>query len=322
MTRYIVQRLVVTVPMLLAISIITFLLINIAPGDPVLAMISPEDRLHESDLQRLREQLGLNQPLPVRYVLWLGQAVQGNLGYSTANSQPVTVRIGERIGPTVELMGVALIISTVLGVSFGVLASLRVYSFWDYLLSVVSLLGLSLPGFFLSLVALYVFAAKLQILPTFGMSSAVTGGHSNGFGDHLLHLVLPASVLSVELMASLMRYSRSSMLEVLGSDYITTARAKGLREVVIIIRHALRNALLPLITITALRLPILVGGAIIIETMFQWPGMGLLAIQAITQRDYPVLMGLTFILSTLVLFSNLLADVLYAYAHPRIRYEA
>src|SRR5205085_2579089 len=133
-------RLVITIPMLLAISIITFLLINIAPGDPVLAMISPEDRLHESDLQRLREQLGLNQPLPVRYVLWLGQALQGNLGYSTANSQPVTARIGERIGPTLELMGVALAISTVLGIAFGVLASLRVYSFWDYLLSVVSLL--------------------------------------------------------------------------------------------------------------------------------------------------------------------------------------
>ena len=205
MTRYIVQRLVFTIPMLLAISVITFLLINIAPGDPVLAMISPEDRLHESDLQRLREQLGLNQPLPVRYVLWLGQALQGNLGYSTANSQPVVARIAERIGPTVELMGVALIISSALGVAFGVLSSLKVYSLWDYLLSIISLLGLSMPGFFLSLVALYVFAAKLQILPTFGMSSAVTGGQANGLGDHLLHLVLPASVLAVELMASLTR---------------------------------------------------------------------------------------------------------------------
>lgn len=320
MTRYIVQRLALAIPMLIAISMITFLFINLAPGDPIMALVSPEDRLRESDLQRMRENLGLNQPLPVRYLLWLKEAARGNLGYSYTNNQPVTQRIAERIGPTVELMGLALLISTALGVLFGVLAALKVYSVWDYGLSVVSLLGLSVPGFFLALVALYVFAARLQWLPAFGMSSAATGASSVGLWDHVQHLILPVAVLSVELVASFTRYARSSMLEVLGSDYVTTARAKGLRETAVVGGHALRNALLPLITVAALRLPILVGGAIIIETMFQWPGMGLLSIQAIQQRDYPVLMGLTLILSMLVLFSNLLADILYAYADPRIRY--
>jgi peptide/nickel transport system permease protein len=315
MGRYIVRRIAIAVPLLLAISVITFTFINVAPGDPITAMISPEDQLNEKDLQRMRAALGLDKPIPVRYVLWLGQAVQGNFGYSYATGQPVAQRIGVRIWPTLELMGVALVVSTVVGVVFGVLAAVRVYSFWDYFLSIVSLFGLSIPGFFFALVALYIFAARLQVLPAFGMA---TGTGPVALGDHLVHLILPATVLSLELMASLTRYARSAMLDVLKSDFVTTARAKGLRERTVIWRHAFRAALLPLITIVSLRLPLLVGGAIIIETMFQWPGIGLLAIQAIQQRDYPVLMGLTFLVSTLVLASNLLADVLYAYADPRV----
>jgi peptide/nickel transport system permease protein len=264
----------------------------------------------------MRAALGLDRPIPVRYVLWLGQAVQGNFGYSYATGQPVLTRIGVRIGPTLELMGVALSISTVVGVLFGVFAALRMYSFWDYFLSVVSLFGLSVPAFFFALVALYIFAARLKVLPAFGMA---TGTGPMALGDHLYHLILPATVLSLELMASLTRYARSAMLEVLKSDFVTTARAKGLSESVVIWRHAFRAAVLPLITIVSLRMPLLVGGAIIIETMFQWPGIGLLSIQAIQQRDYPVLMGLTFMVSALVLASNLVADVLYALADPRIR---
>jgi peptide/nickel transport system permease protein len=317
MTRYILQRLAITLPLLLAISVVTFTFINVAPGDPITAMISPEDQLNAEDLDRLRRNLGLDQPLPVRYVLWLGQAVQGNFGYSYITKEPVLQRIWARFGPTLELMGVALLVSTVFGVLFGILAAIRVYTFWDYFLTVLSLFGLSVPGFFFALVALYLFAAKLQVLPAFGMQSG-TGPFS--LADNLYHLILPAGVLSLELMASLTRYARAAMLEVLRSDYVTTARAKGLSEAAVIGRHAFRNALIPLITIAALRVPYLVGGAIIIETMFQWPGMGLLSIQAIQQRDYPVLMGLTFMISVLVLASNLLADVLYAYADPRIRY--
>ena len=317
MSRYIAQRLVVALPLLLAISVVTFVFINVAPGDPITAMISPEDQLNKGDLDRLRQNLGLDQPLPVRYAIWLGQVAQGNLGYSYATKEPVTQRIWARLGPTLELMGVALLISTALGVLFGVLAALWVYTFWDYALAVISLFGLSTPAFFFALVALYVFAAKLRILPAFGMQS---GTSPFNLVDNLYHLILPASVLSLELVAPLTRYARSAMLDVLKADYVTVARAKGLSELRVIRDHAFRNALIPLITVVTLRLPFLVGGAIIIETMFQWPGMGLLSIQAIQQRDYPVLMGLTLVLATLVLASNLLADILYAMADPRIRY--
>jgi peptide/nickel transport system permease protein len=313
---FLLQRFLIAIPLLLAISVVTFGFINLAPGDPITAMISPEDQLQEADLERMREVLGLNKPLPVRYVLWLGQAVQGNFGYSYTTGEPVLDRIGDRLWPTLELMGASLLISTVLGVLFGIIAALRVYTFWDYALSVLSLFGLSIPGFFFALVALYVFSARLEILPAFGMSSRTD---STPVLDNLHHLILPATVLSLELTASLTRYSRSAMLEVLRADYVMTARAKGLSEYVTIARHAFRNALLPLITIVSLRMPLLLGGAIIIESMFQWPGMGLLSLQAIQQRDYPVLMGLTFVTAALVLISNLLADVFYAIADPRIR---
>jgi peptide/nickel transport system permease protein len=265
----------------------------------------------------MRERLGLNDPLPVRYLKWLREAVQGNLGYSYMTGEPVLDRIGERFWPTLELMGAALVISTVLGVLLGIIAALKVYTVWDYLLSVISLIGLSIPGFFFALIVLYIFAARLEILPAFGMSSR--SGDTPALLDNLHHLILPAAVLSLELTASLTRYSRSAMLDVMRAEYITTARAKGLSEFITIARHAFRNALLPLITIISLRLPLLLGGAIVIESMFQWPGMGLLSLQAIQQRDYPVLMGLTFVTASLVLLGNLLADILYAFVDPRIR---
>ena len=305
-----------SLPLLLVISIIAFTFINLAPGSPIDAMINPSLGLTTQQEQNMRESLGLNKPLPVRYVLWLGQALQGNLGYSYNSHTPVLSRIGERLGPTLELMGAALLVSTVVGALFGILAAVKVYSPWDYVLGGISLLGFSVPSFFLALIALYVFAARLQVLPAFGMS---TGANASFVGDNLYHLILPALVLSVELMATLTRYTRSAMLEVLHADYVTTARSKGLGNVTVIGRHAFRNALLPLITVVSLRLPVLVGGAIVVEAVFQWPGMGQLSVQAIQQRDYPVLMGLTIMISIIVLVANLLADVLYAYADPRIR---
>jgi peptide/nickel transport system permease protein len=226
-------------------------------------------------------------------------------------------RIGVRVWPTLELMGASLLISTVAGAIFGIISALRVYSIWDYLLSILSLIGLSIPGFFFALIVLFLFSARWELLPAFGMSSR--SGDTPAVLDNLHHLILPAAVLSLELTASLTRYSRSAMLDVLRAEYVTTARAKGLSEFVTIARHAFRNALLPLITIVSLRLPLLLGGAIVIESMFQWPGMGLLSLQAIQQRDYPVLMGLTFVTATLVLLANLIADILYAFADPRIR---
>ena len=307
--------------MLLGITVITFAVANLAPGDPLSALISPEDQLREQDLERMRAAMGLDRPAPVRYVVWVKELVQGNFGFSYFTKQPVLDRIIPRLGPTIELTGVALVISLIVGVGFGVVSALRQYSFWDYGLSVLSLIGLSIPTFFFGLVALLVFGLIWPVLPVFGMSSGEPDLSLMGkIWDNLSHTILPAGVLSIDLVATNTRYARTAMLEVLGADYIRTARAKGLSNWVVFGRHAFRNALLPIITITSLRLPLLLGGAVVIEVVFSWPGLGQLSVDAIHQRDYPVLMALTLFLSTLVLLSNLMADVLYAYADPRIRY--
>ena len=319
MAGYIINRLLLAIPLLFGISLITFVFINIAPGDPVLAMINPEEDVSGSDLEMLKEQMGLNRPLPLRYLIWLGQIMQGNFGYSYYTGEPVLRRIGIRLAATVELMGFALLLSTLLGISVGVLAALKQYTVWDYLLTIFALFTVSVPTFFFALIALFIFSLKLGWFPVFGMRS-LSANAPPPLLDNLHHLFLPGVILSLDTMAGLTRYMRSSMLEVLRQEYVTTARAKGLKENAVIIRHALRNAFLPVITIITLRLPSLFGGAVIIETMFQWPGMGRMAIQAIQQRDYPVLMGLTLATATLVLLSNLLADILYAAADPRIRY--
>ena len=315
MTQYVVRRILLIVPMLIGITIIAFTFMNLAPGDPVSAMIDPQQGTG-FDTAALRERLGLNQPLPLRYTAWLNEVVHGNLGFSYTTGQPVLRRISERIPATIELMGVALIVSTTVGCALGIGSALRRYSAWDYGLTIVSMFWISVPAYFFALIGLYVFSLKLQILPTFGMS---TPGSDSPL-DHLAHLILPAGVLSLEALAATARYTRSAMLDVLQQDYMTTARAKGLPSHLVTLRHAFRNALLPVITVVALRIPVLLGGAVVIETMFQWPGMGTLAILSIQQRDYPVLMGLTVMTAALVLFSNLIADMLYAYVDPRIRY--
>jgi peptide/nickel transport system permease protein len=302
--------------MLLGITIIAFTFMNLAPGDPVTAMIDPQQG-SSINIDELRERYGLNQPIPVRYAIWLKEVVSGNFGYSYTNGQPVVRRIGERVPATLELMATALILSTVVGCALGIGAALNRYSALEVLLGWLGTIWISVPAFFFALVALYIFALRLQILPTFGMQ---TPGSTDPW-EHVQHLIMPAVVLSLEALAATMRYTRSAMLDVLGQDYVTTARAKGLPSRIVTIGHAFRNALLPVITVVSLRVPVLLGGAVVIESVFQWPGMGTLALLSITQRDYPILMGLTLMTATLVLLSNLLADLLYAYADPRIRYS-
>jgi peptide/nickel transport system permease protein len=316
MKKYILRRIIISLPMLLGISIITFTFINLAPGDPISAMIDPEEFQGLEDAQKMRESLGLDKPIPVRYVLWLKEVLQGNFGFSYMSRRPVLDIIKSRMLATLELTTTGLVIATVLGTVFGVIAALRQYSAYDYTLSIASLFGISIPTFFFALIALYIFSLKLHWIPSFGMYNASEGFTILG---NLHHLVMPAFILSIDSMSGNTRYARTAMLEVMNADYVTTARAKGLTEYVVIARHAFRNALLPMITITTLRLPGLIGGAILIEVMFSWPGMGLLSIKSITNRDYPILMGLTFFSASLVLYANLLADILYAYADPRIR---
>lgn len=320
MGKYILGRLIITGPMIIAITVVTFLLANIAPGDPVGAMIDPMKMANNPTLAKdffeiRRRQLGLDKPIPIRYVIWLGQMARGNFGYSLINGESVIKKIWIRVLPTLELAAAALLIGTVLGVTFGVFAALRQYSVYDYTLTFLSLFGIAIPVFFFALIALYLFSYRIELFPAFGM----IGSADFQLIDNLHHLVMPAFILSIELMGGTTRYTRTAMLEVLHSDYVTTARAKGLTQFVVVSRHAFRNALIPLITITSLRLPFLFGGALIIEFMFGWPGMGRLSIDAIHDRDYPLLMGLTLIVALTVLMSNLLADILYAFTDPRIR---
>ena len=318
MSKYILRRLVLAIPILFGITLIDFVLINLAPGDPIIAMIDPAAPVAPGELEVLRENLGLNQPFFIRYTIWLTEALKGNMGYSYVHSVPVMQRIQERLGPTLILTVSALVISVVVGIPLGLLSSLKQYSKIDYGLTFATFAGISVPNFFLALAGIYIFALKLDVLPPFGMISLRT--ELPYTIDLLHHLLLPATVLGFASMASLMRFARTSLLEVLDQDYVTTARAKGLQQRRILTVHALRNALIPLITVLGLRLPGLFGGSVIIETVFSWPGIGKLAIDSITDRDYPQIMSLLLITAVLVLLANLITDIVYAYADPRIRY--
>lgn len=319
MGSYLLRRLAISVPVLLGITLATYIIINAAPGDPVSALINPElvASFGPGYLEEQREALGLNKPLPVRYGLWLKELATGNLGFSLVDRQPIGAKIVERLWPTLRLMATALLIALAVAVPLGVLSAIKQYSLLDYVATVAGFGAISIPSFFLSLAAIYLFALKLDWFPTAGMA---TVGRPASLLDSARHLVLPAVVLGLAEAAPLIRYTRSSMLEVVRQDYVTTARAKGLRERAVIYRHALRNALIPLVTVVALNLPRLLGGTVIVEAIFAWPGMGTLAITAVRGRDYPVIMAINLITATMILVSNLLADVIYAVIDPRIKY--
>jgi len=319
MARYLLRRLVISIPVLIGITMATYLIANLAPGDPVTALLNPEQmsNLGPDWVEEQKESLGLNDPLPVRYLIWLKETATGNLGFSSADRLPVSEKIGERLWPTIKLMTTVLIVSVVVGIPLGVLSALRQYSWIDYLLTFAGFVTVSIPSFFLALVLIYIFSLKLDWLPTSGM---YTLGQERTFLDSFRHMVLPAAVLGLAQAAPLIRYTRASLLETIQQDYVTVARAKGVAESVVIVRHALRNALIPIITIIALDVPRLLGGTVVIEQVFSWPGMGTLAIAAVQGRDYNVLMGINLIAATMILISNLLADALYAMVDPRIKY--
>jgi peptide/nickel transport system permease protein len=318
MARYIQRRVAIAIPILLAITVSIFLLLQLTPGDPLNAYIPPDQPLPPAQREALRHQLGLDRPLALRYLYWLRETAQGNLGYRAQTFEPVGDAIAHRIGPTLLLMGTAMAIGITTGVALGVLAAIKQYSVLDTLLTVLAFLGLSVPVYLAGLLGLYVFALRVDWFPVGGFS---TPGEPFSIWDRLHHLVLPAAIIAVNYVASTMRYTRSAMLEVLGQDYVRTARAKGLRERLVVGVHALRNALLPVVTIIGAYVPNLLGGAVFIESIFSWPGMGRLFIDGVESRDYPLIMGLTLILAVVILAANLLTDVAYALIDPRIRYD-
>jgi peptide/nickel transport system permease protein len=316
MIKYILRRMLISIPVLLGVTLIAYFIITLAPGDAVDMLVSPG--LSPQDIALKREALGLDQPVLVQYGKWMNELLHGNLGFSFTNRRPVTERIGERIGPTLLLTLSSLLLSYLIAIPIGVLSAVRQYSILDYVSTIFSFLGISVPSFFFGLLMIYFFALKIDLFPTGGME---TIGATSSLTDRLAHLVLPTIVLSLQNTGVVMRYTRSGMLEVIHQDYIRTARAKGLADRLIIYRHALRNALIPVITLAGVQLPFLLGGAIITEQIYNWPGMGRLAVEAISQRDYPTIMGINLLAAVMVIFGNLFADVMYGVVDPRIRRE-
>lgn len=320
MAAYLARRLLAAVPLLLGTTVICFLLLHLAPGDPLSGRLDP--RLRPADLARARRDLGLDRPLPVRYVKWLTGVLRGDLGTSLRFRRPVAQLVAERLGPTAALALAAEAVALAVGVPLGVLAAVHRGTWADHLASLGALAGLSVPPFLFGLVLLRTFALQGGWLPTGGM--VTPGLHLRGaawLADVLRHMLLPALVLGVMSAGAVMRYMRASLLDVLQQDYVRTARAKGLAERVVLYRHALRGALLPVITLLGLSLPDLAGGAVITETLFQWPGLGRLGYTALLERDYPLQMAFLLLTATLTILGNLLADAGYALADPRVRLE-
>ena len=327
MGRYILQRLLATIPVLLGVSVVIFLLLRLIPGDPVVIMIGAENATPE-EVTRLRHVLGLDRGLPVQYVKFLGRLVTGDLGTSLSSDEPVRQLIRERLPATIELALAAVVVALVIAIPIGVVSAVRKYSLVDTAGTVAAMLGISMPNFWLGVMLIFLFALRLGWLPASGRGEPVMGGlwtlltsgNPGALVTAVVHLVLPAVTLGAALAAVVTRLTRSSMLEVIGQDYIRTARAKGLRGSRVVLHHALRNALIPVVTVIGLDLGALLGGAVITETIFAWPGIGRLAIRSIIQRDFPVVQGVVLMIAVVRICANLAVDVIYAIIDPRIRY--
>lgn len=319
MTAYALKRLLSGIPVLLVATVLFFFLAESLPGDAVLATMSTESgQVSVAAIEQARARLGLDKPWPQRYVMWVGQLLRGKLGTSYTINAPVQQLLQLRLPPTLLLMGTSLAVSILLGLVIGILSARYQYSILDYAVTVLGFIGVSIPVFFLGLILLYVFSLKLQLFPS---SGAVTAGQPYSTVDHLHHLVLPALSIAVLRTAELARYVRSAMLDVLHQDYIRVARGKGLSERRVIWVHAIRNALIPIVTVIGFNIPVLLAGAVFIETVYQWPGMGLLFVNAVTGRDSPVIVAVGLLLTGAVLVANLLTDITYTLVDPRVRLE-
>jgi peptide/nickel transport system permease protein len=327
MGPFILRRLVGAIPLLLGIATIIFFVLRLAPGDPTTFYFNPN--IPPDVIDQLRRNLGLDQPLHIQYMRWMMSFFTGDFGHSFAQSRPVRDILLEALPNTLMLTGTALVLVFVIGILIGVVQAVRQYSAFDSVSSVVSLFFYSMPSFWLALMLMLVFSLKAHqwgwpiALPPTGITSVdyefMTAGEKAW--DRISHLILPVGTLTLALAAGVARYTRGQMLEVIRQDYIRTARAKGLPERTVIMKHALRNSLLPVITLLGLYLPFLFSGAVFIEVIFAWPGMGRVIVDAIFQRDYPLVMATSFVFAVIVVLGNLVADVLYAVADPRIRYD-
>jgi peptide/nickel transport system permease protein len=314
--RYVVRRLLLLIPVLLGVSVIIFMVLHLSPGDPAEIMLGSQAT--QADLERLRAELGLTQPLHVQYVHWLGLVARGDLGRSIWMKRPVLGEVLTRFKATLVLTSAALVLSTAGGLALGITSAIRPNSALDRLSAVASLFGASMPVFWLGIVLMVIFALWLGWLPASGMFAPYGGGDLR---DLLVHLALPAVTLAAASVTIIARLTRSTMLETLGQDYIRTARAKGVVERAVVLRHGLKNALIPIVTVVGVQAGYLLGGAVLTETVFAWPGVGTLMVQGILARDFPLVQGCVLVVALSFVVINLVVDLLYAWLDPRIRYE-
>ena len=315
MSKYIIKRILIAIPVLIGITVIDYGIMCLA-GSPLEMLQGP--RVSEAAVEAKAIALGLDKPFYIQYFVWLGQLLQGNMGYSIKSFQSVSGMIGSHLGPTLLLMGVSLLTGLLIAIPAGIYSAVHQYSAGDYGLVTFSFLGSSIPGFFLSLLLVFVFTVKLGWLPSSGMSTLGTAG---SFGDVARHMVMPVTVLAISIAGRNIRYIRSAMLEILQQDYLRTARAKGIGRFLVINKHALRNAMVPIVTVIGMEIPVLFGGAVIVEQVFSWPGLGLMTMSAISGRDYPVIMGVCLLSAVVVLAANLITDILYALVDPAIQLD-
>ena len=315
--KYILRRLLVAIPTFLGITFLAYMILSLAPGSPLDALLA-DPKITPAELERRRVSLGLDKPAVVQYLVWLKEFLHGNLGFSYSTHRAVWTMISERLPITMLLAGSALILALLISLPLGILAATKPGSARDYAASGFSFVSVATPGFFLALLLIYIFNVRLKILPSGGLFDS-TGEKTNAM--LFRHLILPCVVLALGHVGSWVRYIRSSLIEVMQEDYIKTAKAKGLRKMQVYLHHGLKNSLIPVVTVIGMSVPSLVGGAVITEQVFNWPGIGSLMVKAITQRDYPVIMGVTVVIAIAVLLTNLITDLIYGLLDPRISYR-
>ncbi len=335
MTQYIIRRLIQAIPVLFIVSLLVFALIQILPNNPLSAYLDNPNISH-ADLLRLQEEYGFNDPLPIKYVKWLSQTLQGNWGDSFVTHRPVTTEIGERLPNTLYLVGLAFVLALVVAIPIGMISAIRQYSLFDHFVTTIAFMGQSIPIFWFGLLLIIIFSVNLQNplagtsmfphpppLPLFpgGGMTTLSENPPDPLVDRLWHLTLPLTMLATVQLAQYVRYMRAGMLDILKMDFIRTAYAKGLKERVVIYRHAFKNAAIPLVTIIGLDIPSLFIGALYTETIFSWPGMGRLFFNSADRGDYTVMMGILMTSAALIIFFNLAADIAYGFLDPRIRYD-
>lgn len=316
MTKYILKRILTAIPLFLAITAIVYILLSLAPGNAVDNMAASA-HMSQQEIQELRVSYGLDKPIAERYLIWLENFSHGNWGTSYSGNQSVLYMIGQRVGPSLILTCSGMLLAIIIGIPLGILAGVKPYSVIDNTASVVAYIGTAIPSFFLSLAAIYIVALQLGLCPTQGM---YTAGLTHTFPNLLNHLILPACMVGIQLVGGFIKQSRNGMMEVMNEEYIKTARAKGISESKVVIKHGFRNTLAPVITQITLSIPYLIGGAVVTEQIFSWPGLGSLMVTSITNRDYPVVMGITVLVAIVVLIGNIISDIIYATLDPRVKF--